>query len=94
MGEQFICHKCEQVINEPFAMEIVDGYRKYFHLACAVGMKGAKQIYIGQPFDEATREAEEWGICPKCDGSGEVAGDYFGEDGMRTCTRCGGMGTL
>ena len=44
---------------------------------------------------EATREAETWGdICPDCEGSGEVADDYFSDDGMRTCPRCGGMGTV
>ena len=31
-------------------------------------------------------------LCPECDGSGEVAGDYFSPDGMNTCRSCGGTG--
>lgn len=30
--------------------------------------------------------------CTTCDGSGEVAGNYFAEDGMDTCPGCGGRG--
>jgi hypothetical protein len=44
---------------------------------------------------EATRDAEEWGdICPDCDGSGALAGCYDADDGMTTCNRCGGKGTI
>lgn len=32
--------------------------------------------------------------CPDCDGTGEVAGDYSSEDGVTTCQRCGGKGTI
>ena len=31
-------------------------------------------------------------ICPDCGGSGEVAGDYFADDGMMICPHCGGKG--
>lgn len=31
-------------------------------------------------------------VCTTCDGSGEVAGNYFAEDGMETCPSCGGRG--
>lgn len=31
-------------------------------------------------------------ICAECGGSGEVAGDYFSDDGMSTCARCNGVG--
>ena len=85
MGDSFICHKCEKVISQPFAMSVVEGYRLYFHLSCARGIEGAKQIYIGQPFGQT---------CPGCEGSGEVAGDYFSDDGMSTCKRCNGKGIL
>lgn len=87
MGDSFICHKCEKVINEPFAMTKVDGYQQYFHVSCvrAHGIKGTKQIYIGQPLGET---------CPDCEGSGEVTGNYFSEDGLSACDRCGGKGTL
>ena len=34
----------------------------------------------------------ESNVCPTCDGSGEVAGNYFAEDGMETCPDCGGKG--
>ena len=30
--------------------------------------------------------------CPECYGTGELAGDYFSEDEMGTCPRCGGSG--
>ncbi|MHB8961993.1 MAG: hypothetical protein ACYC5K_02450 [Saccharofermentanales bacterium] len=32
--------------------------------------------------------------CPDCDGSGEVSGDYFADDGMTNCQRCGGTGVI
>lgn len=32
--------------------------------------------------------------CPDCGGSGEVAGDYYSDDGMMTCERCKGKGTI
>ena len=31
-------------------------------------------------------------VCPDCNGAGEVSGDYFSDDGMVTCPRCGGKG--
>ncbi len=37
---------------------------------------------------------EEDDTCPDCDGSGELAGDYFSDDGMITCGRCNGRGIL
>jgi len=33
-------------------------------------------------------------ICPECNGTGEVSGDYFSEDGMTVCLRCNGKGVL
>lgn len=32
--------------------------------------------------------------CPACEGAGEVAGDYFADDGMRRCPRCHGDGMV
>jgi uncharacterized protein (TIGR02996 family) len=32
------------------------------------------------------------GNCPDCDGAGELAGDYFADDGMSPCERCRGQG--
>ena len=32
--------------------------------------------------------------CPDCSGSGQVAGAYFSEDGITTCDRCNGKGTI
>ena len=32
--------------------------------------------------------------CPHCNGTGEVAGDYWSEDGMTSCLRCNGKGVL
>ena len=32
--------------------------------------------------------------CPVCAGSGQVAGAYFSEDGITTCDRCNGKGTI
>ncbi len=32
--------------------------------------------------------------CPDCEGSGEVAGDYFSDDGMTICGRCNGKGHI
>ena len=32
--------------------------------------------------------------CPECGGVGEVAGAYFSNDGIETCNRCGGKGTI
>lgn len=32
--------------------------------------------------------------CPDCAGSGEVGGNYGSEDGMVTCERCNGKGTI
>ena len=32
--------------------------------------------------------------CPDCGGAGELAGDYFSSDGMFSCGRCQGRGTL
>lgn len=33
-------------------------------------------------------------LCPECLGAGEVAGDYFTDDGMTTCQTCGGKGEI
>lgn len=33
-------------------------------------------------------------LCPDCAGSGEVAGDYFADDGMATCDKCKGKGKV
>jgi hypothetical protein len=33
-------------------------------------------------------------ICPDCEGSGELAGDYFSDEGMMICQRCGGRGII
>ena len=33
-------------------------------------------------------------ICPDCEGSGELAGDYFASDGMSQCERCRGTGLI
>lgn len=41
-----------------------------------------------------TPSLEEDDTCPDCNGSGEVAGDYFSDDGMSTCNRCSGKGVL
>ena len=32
--------------------------------------------------------------CPDCDGSGQVSGDYFSEDGTIFCQRCNGKGLI
>jgi len=32
--------------------------------------------------------------CPECGGVGEVAGAYFSDDGITTCDRCNGKGTV
>ena len=32
--------------------------------------------------------------CPHCNGTGDVAGDYWSEDGMTSCLRCNGKGVL
>ena len=32
--------------------------------------------------------------CPDCGGAGELAGDYFSSDGMFSCGRCQGRGTI
>lgn len=49
-------------------------------------------------FDKYNREFYcekcEEELCPDCEGSGELAGDYFSDDGMMTCQRCGGKGTI
>lgn len=42
--------------------------------------------------DREGSDTQDDEICPECDGSGEVAGDYFADDGMTTCSRCGGRG--
>lgn len=42
---------------------------------------------------DAEKECDD-DVCPECEGAGEVAGDYFSDDGMTTCQRCGGRGTL
>ena len=33
-------------------------------------------------------------VCPSCDGAGELAGDYFSDDGMFSCGQCQGRGTI
>lgn len=37
-------------------------------------------------------DANQCDTCHECDGSGEVAGDYFSDDGLRPCLSCGGSG--
>jgi DnaJ-class molecular chaperone len=37
---------------------------------------------------------ETWVTCPDCEGSGEVAGDYFSIDNSQTCERCLGHGLV
>ena len=32
--------------------------------------------------------------CPNCDGGGETGGHYGADDGMETCRRCDGTGSL
>ena len=32
--------------------------------------------------------------CPHCNGTGEVAGDYWSDDGMISCLRCNGKGVI
>ena len=32
--------------------------------------------------------------CPECGGCGEVAGAYYSGDGVTTCDRCNGKGTI
>ena len=46
---------------------------------------------IKKPADPSLEEDD---TCPDCNGSGEVAGDYFSDDGMTTCNRCNGKGVL
>lgn len=41
----------------------------------------------GLPFEEDNE-------CPDCKGCGQVAGDYFADDGIVTCDRCKGKGTI
>lgn len=83
MSDCFICAICEKEILDTFAMTKVEGFRKYFHVNCVSENKiqGTVEVFIGRHLDI---------ICPNCDGSGEVAGDYFSEDGMAICRRCNG----
>lgn len=51
MTDAFICYGCGQKIIQDHAIEIDDGFKKYFHTACAssLGIKG-RQIFIGPIF--------------------------------------------
>lgn len=51
-------------------------------------------LYLANRNQYTTREQtlQDNDICPECDGSGEVSGDYFSDDGMSVCPRCGGNG--
>jgi DnaJ-class molecular chaperone len=51
-------------------------------------------LYMANQAQYATLEQalQDNDICPDCDGSGEVAGDYFSDDGMSVCPHCGGKG--
>jgi len=49
---------------------------------------------IAEAIAAAEEEHSETIVCPDCDGSGELAGDYFADDGMATCDRCGGKGEI
>ena len=46
---------------------------------------------IKKPADPSLEEDD---TCPCCDGIGEFAGNCFSPDGMTTCNRCGGKGTI
>jgi len=43
---------------------------------------------------EPSRFVQKEEECPDCDGSGQVAGAYFQEDGIATCDRCNGKGLI
>ena len=42
----------------------------------------------------AAKPSDEDDTCPECEGSGQVAGSYFADDGIATCDRCNGNGTI
>lgn len=45
-------------------------------------------------FDPIRFSLETQEFCPDCDGTGEVAGDYWSDDGMTPCLRCNGKGVI
>jgi hypothetical protein len=50
------------------------------------GKNMAMSIRAAKPLDEDD-------TCPEYEGSGQVAGAYFADDGIATCDRCKGKGT-
>lgn len=59
----------------------------------AVSIRAAKthKWKARRPADPSLEEDD---ACPDCDGTGELAGDYFSPDGMAPCERCGGTGLI
>ena len=50
--------------------------------------------FCGGTCDRQVEEKQEEVQCQTCEGSGELAGDYFAEDGIAPCPDCGGKGFL
>jgi hypothetical protein len=62
-----------------------------------VGETNERVVEFGKNMAMSIRAARSSNIddtCPNCDGAGELAGDYFAEDGIITCGRCNGKGTI
>jgi len=47
-----------------------------------------------KPEDRKRLKQHKDDTCPECGGCGEVAGAYYSGDGITTCDRCGGKGTI
>jgi hypothetical protein len=62
-----------------------------------VGETNERVVEFGKNMAMSIRAARSSNIddtCPNCDGAGDLAGDYFAEDGIITCGRCNGKGTI
>ena len=63
-----------------------------------VGEENKRTIEFGKNMAMSIRAAKTdksiFDTCPECGGCGEVAGAYYSGDGITTCDRCCGKGTI
>ena len=81
------CPKCNALLEA-----ILDKFTQATDYSLGIGCAVCHAQFTVRIVPEPMLAVPESDVCTTCDGSGEVSGNHFAEDGMETCPDCGGKG--